>query len=58
MSGSVSTCQARTAAYAPKDTHCRETGDTARVSGVIETHTHTHTSVTVLSLICRTSVFA
>lgn len=42
MSGSVSTCQARTTAYAPKDTHCRETGDTARVSGVIETHTHTH----------------
>lgn len=32
MSGGASTCRALTAAFAPKDTHLKETDDTARVS--------------------------
>lgn len=49
MRGSVSTCQALTAASAPKDTHCKVMADAARVSGVM--HTHTHTSLTVWCLL-------
>lgn len=37
MSGSVSTCQALTAASAPEDTHCKEMVNVARVSGVVHT---------------------
>lgn len=37
MIGSASTCQALTAASAPEDIHCKETVDTARVSGVVRT---------------------
>lgn len=49
VSGSVSTCQALTAASAPEDTHSKGMGNAAGVSGVM--NTHTHTSVTVWCMV-------